>query len=159
VSRRAPLSTAQCYKWGMDATGLLAFLRRHRYAVQASTSADGAPQAAVVGIAVTDQLEIVFDTLSTTRKAHNLRRDPRIALVIGWDEEQTVQLEGTADEPSGDELARLKQAYFAAFPDGPERERWPNITYVRVRPTWARHSDFRPGGTVTELDQRALQPP
>jgi len=143
----------------MDRAELLAFLRRHRYAVQASTAADGAPQAAVVGIAVTDQLEIVFDTLSTTRKAHNLRQDPRVALVVGWDEEQTAQLEGVADEPTGDELARLKHVYFAAFPDGPERERWPNITYVRVRPTWARYSDFRPGGTITELDERALERP
>jgi len=143
----------------MDRAELLAFLRRHRYAVQASAAADGAPQAAVVGIAVTDQLEIVFDTLSTTRKAQNLRQNPRVALVVGWDEEQTVQLEGVADEPTGEELARLKQAYFAAFPDGPERERWPNITYVRVRPSWARYSDFRPQGTITELDEKSLQRP
>jgi pyridoxine/pyridoxamine 5'-phosphate oxidase len=131
---------------------LLQFIRRHRYAVQASVAADGVPQAAVVGIAVTDELEIVFDTLATTRKAHNLRRAPRIALVVGWDEEQTAQLEGLADEPSGPELARLKRAYFAAFPDGPEREQWPDITYVRVRLSWARYSDFRPGGGVFEID-------
>jgi pyridoxine/pyridoxamine 5'-phosphate oxidase len=130
---------------------LLAFIRRHRYAVQASVAADGAAQAAVVGIAVTGELELVFDTLGNTRKAENLRRDPRIALVVGWDEEQTVQLEGRADEPQPDELARLKQAYFAAFPDGPERESWPNITYFRVRIEWARYSDFRPNGGVSEV--------
>jgi PPOX class probable F420-dependent enzyme len=131
---------------------LLAFIRRHRYAVQASTAPDGAPQASVVGIAVSDQLEIVFDTLGTTRKARNLRQDPRVALVVGWDDEQTVQLEGRADEPTGAELARLKGVYFEAFPDGPERERWPDITYVRVRLSWARYSDFRPGGGVGEVD-------
>jgi pyridoxine/pyridoxamine 5'-phosphate oxidase len=130
---------------------LLSFLRRHRYAVQASTAVDGAPQAAVIGIAVSDDLEVVFDTLGTSRKAVNLRREPRIALVVGWDDEQTVQLEGVADEPRGDELARLKAVYFAQFPDGPEREQWPDITYVRVRLRWARYSDFRPGGGVTEV--------
>lgn len=130
---------------------LLQFLRKHRYAVQATTTAGGAPQAAVIGIAVTDALELVFDTLSTTRKAINLRRDARIALVIGWDEEQTVQLEGIADEPTGSELARLKRVYFERFPEGPERERWPDITYFRVRPAWARYSDFRPGGGVEEI--------
>jgi pyridoxine/pyridoxamine 5'-phosphate oxidase len=130
---------------------LLSFLRRHRYAVQASTAVDGAPQAAVIGIAVSDDLEVVFDTLGTSRKAVNLRREPRIALVVGWDDEQTVQLEGVADEPRGDELAQLKAVYFAQFPDGPERERWPDITYVRVRLRWARYSDFRPGGGVTEI--------
>lgn len=135
----------------MNTAELLAFLRQHRYAVQASTAASGAPQAAVVGIAVSDELELVFDTLGTTRKAQNLRRDPRIAFVVGWDDEQTVQLEGIADEPTGDELGRLKRVYFARFPDGPEREAWPDITYFRVRVCWARYSDFRPGGGVEDV--------
>lgn len=135
----------------MTRAELLSFIRRHRYAVQASTAGDGAPQAAVVGIAATDELELVFDTLGTSRKAQNLRRNPRIALVVGWDDEQTVQLEGVVDEPTGAELARVKRAYFAAFPDGPEREQWPGITYLRVRLTWARYSDFRAGGGVVEI--------
>ena len=135
----------------MNRAELLAFLRRHRYAVQATTAADGSPQAAVVGIAVTDALEIVFDTLDTTRKLQNIRKDPRIALVIGWDEQQTAQLEGVADEPTDDELLRLKRVYFDAFPDSPEREQWPGISYVRVRVSWARYSDFRPGGAVVQI--------
>lgn len=136
----------------MNRAQLLAFIRRYRYAVQATVGAAGAPQAAVIGVAVSDELELVFDTLGTSRKARNIRRDPRIALVIGWDDEQTVQVEGVADEPSGAELARLKRVYFDAFPDGPEREQWPDITYVRVRVSWARYSDFRPGGAVVEVD-------
>jgi pyridoxine/pyridoxamine 5'-phosphate oxidase len=53
--------------------------------VQASVSPTGAPQAAVVGFAVTDALEIIFDTVATSRKYRNLRADPRVALVIGWE--------------------------------------------------------------------------
>jgi pyridoxine/pyridoxamine 5'-phosphate oxidase len=136
----------------MTRAELLAFIRRHRYAVQASVAPSGAPQAAVIGVAVSDELELVFDTLGTSRKAQNLRREPRMALVVGWDEEQTVQLEGLADEPTGAELTRLKRVYFEAFPDGPEREQWPDITYLRVRLVWARYSDFRAGGSVVELD-------
>jgi len=132
---------------------LIAFIRRHRLAVVASTAPAGAPQAAVVGMAVTDELELVFDTLGTTRKAQNLRRDGRAAVVMGWDDEQTVQLEGLADEPAGETLERLKRSYFLAFPDGPTRLSWPGITYFRIRPTWARCSDFRPGSArVVELD-------
>lgn len=122
---------------------LVDFVRRHRWAVQASVDASGSPQAAVIGVAVTDAFELVFDTLGTSRKCRNLRQTPRIALVVGWDEAQTLQLEGIADEPSGDELARIKQAYFATFPDGREREGLEAITYFRVRPTWSRLSDFR----------------
>jgi hypothetical protein len=129
----------------MDPSGLLSFLRRHRLAVQASVSAANAPQAAVVGYAVTDRFELVFDTLDSSRKAQNLRRENRIALVIGGStdgEERTVQYEGVADEPSGEELERLKKVYYSAWPDGPSRLSWPRLTYVRVRPTWIRYSDF-----------------
>ena len=139
----------------MTRAELIAFLGRHRLGVLASVAAGGAPQSAVVGVAVSDALEIVFDTLGSTRKAANLRRDGRAALVIGWDEEQTVQLEGIADEPAGAELARLKQVYFAAFPDGPTRESWPGITYFRVRPTWVRYSDFR--GAEPEIFEMTVE--
>lgn len=142
----------------MDRAALLEFLRRPTYAVEASVSPHGEPQAAVIGIAVTDDLEIVFDTLGTTRKARNLRLDPRIALVVGWDDACTAQYEGIADEPHGEELARLKAVYFAKFPDGPERESWPGITYFRVRPRWIRFSDFRgEAPIVREWDERALR--
>lgn len=127
----------------MNRVELLSFMRTQKWAVQASVSSGGTPQAAVIGVAVTDDLELVFDTLSDTRKAKNLRANPNIALVLGWDDGQTVQLEGMADEPSGEALAKIKQAYLARFPDGVERERWPNLAYFRVRPTWIRYSDFR----------------
>ena len=134
-------------------------MRQHKLAVEASISAAGGPQAAVVGIVVGEQLEVFFDTLTTSRKCANLRRDPRLALVLGWDLDQacTVQFEGLADEPQGPALDSLKQRYFAAFPDGVERAGWPDITYVRVRPTFIRFSDFR-GETpkIVELDQAAL---
>src|SRR5262252_9352495 len=119
----------------MTRAELLAFLRRHKLAVVSTVAAGGAPQAAVVGVAFTDDLEIVFDTVGDTRKAANLRRDARVAVVVGWDEEQTAQLEGVADEPSGEELTRLQRIYLQVYPDGAERQSWKGITYVRVRPT------------------------
>jgi general stress protein 26 len=57
-----------------------------------------------VGIAVTDDFEVFFDTAEATRKVENLRRDPRIALVIGGTalgDERSVQYEGIVDEPAG----------------------------------------------------------
>jgi hypothetical protein len=141
----------------MTPAQLVAFIRKHRWGVEASVASTGEPQAAVVGIAASDDLELVFDTLDNTRKCANLRRDPRVAFVIGWDEAQTVQLHGVADEPAGPELARLQAVYFAAFPDGPSRLSWPGLTYFRVRPTWVRYSDFRGAEPkIVELSQREL---
>jgi len=124
---------------------LLRFMRSEKYAVQTSVSPGGAPQAAVVGIAVTDSFEIVFDTVTTSRKAPNLRANPSIAFVIGGTrdgDERTVQYEGIADEPSGEELDRLRTVYYAKFPDGRDRLAWPGLIYVRVKPTWIRYSNF-----------------
>jgi general stress protein 26 len=129
----------------MTPRALLDFLRGHRLAVEASVSETVAPQAAVVGFAISDQFEIVFDTLTSTRKAQNLRTNPKIALVVGGllaGDERTVQYEGIADEPSGPELERLKQVYYTAYPDGPSRVSWPGLIYIRVRPTWLRYSDY-----------------
>jgi general stress protein 26 len=120
-------------------------MREHPLAVQASVSATGSAQAAVVGIVVTDDFEVFFDTAATSRKVDNLRRNPKIAFVIGGTtsaDERTVQYEGVADEPSGAELRGLKELYFESFPDGRERQSWPGITYIRTRPTWIRYTDF-----------------
>jgi pyridoxine/pyridoxamine 5'-phosphate oxidase len=121
---------------------LVQFLRRYRLAVEASVAPGGAPQAAVIGFGVSDTCEIVFDTVTTTRKYGNLAADPRIALVIGWDHEATAQIEGVVDFPTGAELARVRDVYFAAYPDGRDRLAWAGITHARVRPTWVRFSDF-----------------
>jgi len=129
----------------MNPAKLLEFLRIHRLAVQTSISQQQNPQAAIVGIGVTDRFEIVFDTLGSTRKAQNLRQNPRIALVIGgWTpgDERTAQYEGEADEPSGGELHRVAEAYYSAYPDGRERAKWAGLTYFRVKPTWIRYSDY-----------------
>jgi general stress protein 26 len=129
----------------MTARDLLAFMRTHRVGVQASVSGTAAAQAAVVGIAITDRFEVVFDTLDSSRKALNLRANPSIALVMGGlmpGDERTVQYEGVADLPGGEELERLKQVYYAVYPDGPSRLSWPGLTYVRVQPRWIRYSDF-----------------
>ena len=136
---------------------ILAFLKTKKFAVVASVSPEGKPQSAVVGIAVTDDLEILFDTLTTTRKVRNLRRARSVSLVVGWDRDEiTVQIDGIADEPHGAELARLKETYFASHPGGREREGWPNITWVRIRPQWLRYSDFGFGGTVVEFTRDQL---
>lgn len=142
----------------MTRAQLVSFLRKYKLAVQASIAPSGAPQAAVVGFAVSDALEIVFDTTEDTRKYKNLRADPRIALVIGWDDEITAQLEGVADFPEGAELERIRECYFVAYPDGRDRLAWPGITHVRVRPTWARYSDFtQDPPQIVEFADRELQ--
>ena len=145
----------------MSRAELLEFMRRYKVAVQASVSASGAPQAAIVGVAFGDDFEVVFDTLETSRKAQNLRHTPKVALVVGgWGqgEEQTVQYEGVADEPGGSERDRIRELYFDVHPDGRERlVNWPGLVHVRVRPTWLRYSDFgQSPEVILELSENEL---
>jgi pyridoxine/pyridoxamine 5'-phosphate oxidase len=127
----------------MDKAALLSFMTGFRYGILSSLAKAGTPQSALVGIATTPELEIVFDTVKTSRKYPNLIERPACSFVIGgWQGEQTVQFEGLAAEPRGDELRRVQQTYFSVWPDGPARMSWPGIAYFVVRPRWIRFSDF-----------------
>jgi len=119
--------------------------KRKRFLVVSSINESGAPEAALMGFALTQANEIVFDTLGSSRKAANLARNPRAALVIGWDDQVSLQIEGVARRPVGDDLASAKVAYFREWPDGRAREAWPDIAYVVVQPKWIRYSNYAAG--------------
>jgi len=135
------------------------FIRSRRFAVISTTMEDGWPESALIGIAVTRSLELVFDTIDSTRKCMNLRRDPRASLVIGWRGDylahtggfETIQYSGIADEPIGAELEQLRATYFDAHPEGHSRETWPGLTYFRVRPRWLRYSTYYKPRVIAEL--------
>ena len=127
----------------MTRDGIYAFLRRFHYGVISTTSAEGAPQSALVGYAATPELHLVFDTLRSSRKFANIIRNPRCSFVVGgWDSEQTLQFEGEAHELTISELAHYKNAYLASFPEAIERMKHVDIVYVAVEARWMRYSDY-----------------
>jgi uncharacterized pyridoxamine 5'-phosphate oxidase family protein len=120
------------------------FMGSERLGVLATVSEDGTPEAALMGIAATPQLELIFDTLNSTRKYANIKKNPSVAFVIGCSSEISVQYEGIAEELSGDSLTKYKAIYFSKFTDGPARENWLGMTYFVVRPRWVRYCDYNP---------------
>lgn len=125
----------------MTEAELYAFIGRSSLGVLGSIC-DSCPQAALVGIAVTPQLEIIFDTLDSSRKYRNLTVEPACSFVIGWTGEQSVQFEGNAQLLREPELEPYREIYFRSWPDGRERMNWPGLVYFLVRPKWIRFSDF-----------------
>jgi len=118
------------------------FIAQCKLGVLSSLAETGTPQSALVGIAVTPNLEIIFDTVKTSRKYPNLIARRRCSFVIGWAGEQTVQYEGEAAELQGQELKCRQDVYFQAWPDCQAHLAWPGIVYFVVRPNWIRYSDF-----------------
>ncbi|MGH3503234.1 MAG: hypothetical protein ACRDQA_20415 [Nocardioidaceae bacterium] len=65
--------------------------------------------------------------------------------MAAWDDEVTVQVEGTTQILPGTDLERCKAAYFEQYPDGRDRAASPETAHIRLIPRWLRHSDHRPG--------------
>ncbi len=136
----------------MDKQRLYQFLDGCKLGVLSSIGPEGAPQSALVGIAVTPELQIIFDTVAKSRKVRNIPRDPRVAFVIGWQGDVTVQYEGVARRISSTELGPYHDIYFRKFPDGPARLKWEGITYYLVTPKWIRYSDYsQPPAEIVEF--------
>ena len=129
------------------------FINQQKLGVVSTVNLLNKPEAAVVGIAVSVNLEIIFDTVKTSRKYQNILHNPNVALAAGWDEEVTVQYEGIAEIlGTGNEADNLREVYFRAFPDGRERaETWPGLVHVKVSPKWIRYSNFNEPQMIEEL--------
>jgi len=134
----------------MNLQEVFEFMNRERLAVLSTTTNTGQPEAALMGFAVTNGLEIVFDTIRSSRKYQNLIENPRTAWVIGCSSEVTVQYEGIAEELAGEPLQKYKPIYFAKFPDGKSRESWKGIVHFLVRPKWIRYCDYNPANRRIE---------
>lgn len=130
---------------------LLGFLQGRQLAVLATASLDGTPEAALINIAVTPELEVIFETTTATQKFRNLEHNPRVSLVIGWESDATLQMNGLVDAPMGGELERLKGFFLESFPDKFSHQYWPGNDYFRVRPYWARLSNYGSGRGVEEF--------
>ncbi|NIG54066.1 pyridoxamine 5'-phosphate oxidase family protein [Chitinophaga sp. Cy-1792] len=127
----------------MTTEALYHYLQSQHLAVVSSVSSAGMPQSAVVGIAVSPQLELIFDTVSSSRKYINLIANANIAVVIGWDNETTVQLEGIASLLPSGEAHPLKDIYFHTFHDARQRaDTWPDLVHFVITPHWIRYSNF-----------------
>lgn len=119
----------------------LEFIKKHDIGVISTVTPEGLPEAAVIEVVVTDDLELIFDTFVTYRKYKNIEHNPNVAFVIGWDNNITVQYEGRAQELKGEEVEKYKEIYFSKNPDAKKWEKLEDITYFKVIPKWLRYRD------------------
>ncbi len=138
----------------------LEFLREHRSAVISSISEAGLPQSATVTFLVDDDLNLFFVTRKSSRKYANMMKNPKVAVVVGFDPDHpsTIQMEGEAHEADGNRLVMLLQfSKDMAF----REQWWPllkiaglDFVIMEVKPDWMRwlNLDVSPGGADYKED-------
>lgn len=118
------------------------FIKKRSLAVLATVNPESTPEAAVIKFSVKNELNLIFDTSKQFRKYKNLKNNGNIAIVIGWDENITVQYEGVASELERRELEECKIIHIAKFPDFAKFADMDETRYFKVNPVWIRYSDF-----------------
>lgn len=131
---------------------VLDFIRQHSLGVIATTSGND-PEAAVLAFSENSELEIIFGTLSSYRKYRNLQENPKVAFVLGWDEEKaiSVQYEGIAAEMPPHELEECIAIHTKKNPASAKYAHRPEQKFFKVKPIWIRYVCLKDPGASFEI--------
>ncbi len=116
-------------------------LNSHKLAVISTVGFDK-PEAALIGFNHNLNLELMFGTFTSFRKYNNLKNNPSVAFVIGWNNSTTVQYEGKAEELKGSELEDYQEQYLQKFPKARKYLTNSEERFFKVTPTWIRYTDL-----------------
>lgn len=131
---------------------ILQFINNHSLMVISTLNSQGVPESAVVGFGETDNLELIFGTHISTRKAQNIMANGNVSVVIGWDADGTVQYEGVARKLEGEEADKYSEMYFTKVPKSRRHKDTEGEIYFLIEPKWLRFTEvaFEPW-KITEL--------
>lgn len=88
------------------------FVLQCKLGVLSSIGSLGTPQSALVGIAVSENLEIVFDTVKSSRKYANLIANPGCSFVFGWTGEQLSNMKALQKNLEGPDSGIIRKSIF-----------------------------------------------
>lgn len=121
---------------------ILDFIKKNKIGVISTVNPQNKPESAVVEFGETDNLELIFDAYSNSRKAKNIKLNTNVSFVIGWDKDITVQYEGKAVQLEGQELENYKKIYIQKNKNVKKWEKVKGIIFFKVVPSWIRYSDL-----------------
>ncbi len=126
-----------------DTEKIYEFIKSHNLAVISTVTHDFLPQSAVIGFSQKENLELVIGTSSKSRKYQNLLKNPRVALVIGWDKGKTVQYEGEAVEIKGAiERKEAMNNHLSKIPSAAKILNDSEAAIFKIVPKWIRYTDL-----------------
>ena len=120
---------------------VLDVMKANHLCVLSSLGTDGEPQSAIVGFAEDENGWLVIGTSKLSRKYQNITHDPRVSIVIGWDERKTVQYQGLASEAFNGERDKYCELHVSKHPSNARFKNNADNVYFLIKPTWVRFTD------------------
>lgn len=119
------------------------FMREHDLGVLSTVNTKGLPESSVVGFSEADNFELIIGSFISARKTENIKNNPFVSFVVGWDEGRTVQLEGEAREVTDpQEKAEAVRIHLAKIPTAAKYVEAQEEKIFKVKPNWVRYSDL-----------------
>jgi hypothetical protein len=126
------------------------FLAGHDTCVIATVGRDSKPEAATVGFWHDNDFTILIGTNRTTRKYANLQHNRTVALVIGFDGKETVQIEGIAKEMGRADITEQLDKFMNKVPAVRKYADQSGQTYFLISPTWLRYTNYTADPPILE---------
>lgn len=119
------------------------FIKEHHLAVISTVNTQSLPEAAIIAFSIKQDFEIYIATFDSSRKVANIKRNPRVALVIGWEHGKTVQLEGEAKQvEDSEEIKEIEWGALEKMPTIVKYIKPERAVFFKIIPKWLRYSDF-----------------
>jgi uncharacterized protein YhbP (UPF0306 family) len=126
------------------------YLKDHSVLTLATVTLDCRPLAHTVTY-VSEGAKVFFATLKTTRKYHNIRRNPAVAYTVDedypdWVKIRGIQMEGKAEilaDPG--EIVRVRELYVKKFPAAAEFPEDLHMAFIGIQPVACFFLDFSKG--------------
>jgi general stress protein 26 len=119
------------------------FMRMHDLGVLSTVNPQGLPESAVVGFSETGDFELIIGSFADARKCVNLKTNPFVSFVVGWEQGKTVQLEGEAREVVDQaEKTETIKTHLAKIPTAAKYVYSEEEKIYKIKPRWVRYSDL-----------------
>ena len=129
------------------------FLRSSNTCVISTVDKNKKPQAATVGFSCDENMRIVICTNINTRKAVNMRNNPSVALVVGFEGSCTLQYEGTVKQTTVSDLGLRLEQHYEKIPPARRFGEDENQGYYIITPTWLRFTDYTKAPSTFEIKE------
>jgi general stress protein 26 len=116
----------------------LTFLADKMHCVISTVDPTGKPEAAFVAFSENEDLEIMIGTSTKSRKFLNIRHNPAVSIVFGFDGKRSMQYEGTVHALEGKELTERLKRHFVKHPWAAKLQENPDHAFIAIEPSWIR---------------------